>query len=148
MSARAFASCIRLMLLSLNGWTFKIEDLQTLAHIRSFLSLTSIREIELNSTKVHLSILKSDVSMRNDAYECRSVVVLKMAGAQVMLGGPKGVTILGPQLLPYLTGFPYLRELDLSAPARSGMGGSTSSSFVLDDKCLITFFQQINQKFR
>lgn len=54
----------------------------------------------------------------------------------------------GPQLLPYLGGFTSLRELDLSAPARSGLGSSTSAPpLILDDKSIVTFFQQINQKF-
>jgi hypothetical protein len=54
----------------------------------------------------------------------------------------------GPQLLPYLGGFQSLRELDLSAPARSGLGSSSSAPpLILDDKSITTFFQQINQKF-
>lgn len=58
-------------------------------------------------------------------------------------------SLRGPQLLPYLEGFSNLRDLDLSAPARSGLGTSTSAPpLILDDKSLITFFQQITQKFK
>lgn len=66
--------------------------------------------------------------------------------SQVILGDH---TILrGPQLLPYIGGFPCLRELDLSAPARSGLGGTTSPPLIMDDKCVITFFQCLHLQFR
>lgn len=65
---------------------------------------------------------------------------------QIILGDQ--TPLRGPQLLPYLGGFHNLRELDLSAPARSGLGSTTSAPpLILDDKSLSTFFQQINLKF-
>lgn len=55
----------------------------------------------------------------------------------------------GPQLLPYLSGFPCLRELDLSAAAKSSFGGTTTSTpFILDDKCIIAFFHALHTHFR
>lgn len=54
----------------------------------------------------------------------------------------------GPQLLPYLSGFPCLRELDLSAVARSGLSSSSSTPFILDDKCIIGFFHALHTHFR
>lgn len=57
----------------------------------------------------------------------------------------------GPQLLPYLSGFPCLRELDLSGAAKSGLGSngsSTSTPFILDDKCIIAFFHSLHTHFR
>lgn len=145
MSARALGSCITLRLLSLDGWSFRIENISTMAHVRGFLSLTSIRELGLSNCRMHLPMFKGDITISADAYECRSVVVLKMAGAQVMLADQ--IPLRGPQLLPYLGGFPCLRELDLSAPARSGLGSSSSAPHILADKCLVSFFQQINNKF-
>lgn len=54
----------------------------------------------------------------------------------------------GPQLLPYLSGFPCLRELDLSGAAKSGLGSTTSAPFILDDKCIIAFFHSLHTHFR
>lgn len=57
----------------------------------------------------------------------------------------------GPQLLRYLTiatGFPCLRELDLSGAAKSGLGSSTSTPLILDDKCIIAFFHALHTHFR
>jgi hypothetical protein len=54
----------------------------------------------------------------------------------------------GPQLLPYLKGFKNLRELDLSAPIRSGIGSSSSSvpPLILDDKSITSFFNLLSGK--
>lgn len=54
----------------------------------------------------------------------------------------------GPQLLPYLCGFPCLRELDLSSPSKSSLGSSSSTPFILDDKCITGFFQSLHIHFR
>lgn len=83
MSARALGCCITLRLLSLDGWSFRIENVSTLAQVRGFLSLTSVRELGLSNCRLNLPMFKGDIVMSSDAYECRSVVVLKMAGAQV-----------------------------------------------------------------
>lgn len=83
MAARALSSCITLRLLVLDGWTFKVENIATLAAIRGFLSLTSIRELGMSNCRLHLSMFNSNNVMRHDAYECNSVVNLRMAAAQV-----------------------------------------------------------------
>lgn len=57
-------------------------------------------------------------------------------------------TLRGPQLISFLGGFPALREIDLSAPARSTLGSSSSSPFILDDKCVTSFFQCLHTQFR
>lgn len=55
----------------------------------------------------------------------------------------------GPQILPYLSGFPYLRELDLSAATKSSYSGTTASTpFILEDKCVIAFFHALHTHFR
>lgn len=58
------------------------------------------------------------------------------------------VIIRGPQLIPYLSGFSCLRELDLSSPTRSSLGTSTSTSpLILDDKAVTEFFQSLHAHF-
>lgn len=54
----------------------------------------------------------------------------------------------GPHMLPYLTGFVNLRELDLSAPSRTGLGSTTSTPLILSDKDIIGFFSTLNGHFR
>ncbi|EAT41262.1 AAEL007079-PA [Aedes aegypti] len=145
MSARALGSCITLRLLSLDGWSFRIENVGTLASVRGFLSLTSIRELGLNNCRLNMSMFKSDVQMPSSAYECRSVVNLKMAGAQMIFSDH--VSMKGPHMLPYLTGFVNLRELDLSAPSRTGLGSTTTNPLILSDKDMVSFFSTLNAHF-
>ncbi|EDS29102.1 conserved hypothetical protein [Culex quinquefasciatus] len=145
MSARALGSCITLRLLSLDGWSFRIENIGTLASVRGFLSLTSIRELGLNNCRLNVSMFKSDLAMPSSAYDCRSVVNLKMAGAQIIFADH--VSMKGPHMLPYLTGFVNLRELDLSAPSRTGLGSTTSTPLILSDKDIIGFFSTLNGHF-
>lgn len=83
MSARSLGSCITLRLLSLDGWSFKFENIQSLAQVRGFLSLTSVRELGLANCRMYLPMFSQNIQMSNDAYECRSVVVLKLSGTQV-----------------------------------------------------------------
>jgi hypothetical protein len=167
MAARALGSCITLRLLSLDGWSFKFETLTTLAQVRGFLALTSVRELGLSNCRVYLPMFTNVVQLTPESYDCRSIVVLKLSGTQVnnlstnlsesvcfikfnflQIILADQTPLRGPQLLPYLGGFQSLRELDLSAPARSGLGSSTSAPpLILDDKSITTFFQQINQKF-
>lgn len=52
----------------------------------------------------------------------------------------------GPQLMPHLRRFDSLREIDLSAPARSSV--TMSSTFILDDKTITTFFQFLSAQCR
>lgn len=51
-------------------------------------------------------------------------------------------------MLPYLTGFVNLRELDLSGPSRTGLGSNTSNPLILSDKDIIGFFSTLNAHFR
>lgn len=83
MSARALGSCITLRLLSLDGWTFKFETLATLAQVRGFLALTSVRELGLSNCRVYLPMFNNVVQLTSDSYDCRSIVVLKLSGTQV-----------------------------------------------------------------
>ncbi|XP_058812360.1 uncharacterized protein LOC131676943 [Topomyia yanbarensis] len=145
MSARALGSCITLRLLSLDGWSFRIDNIGTLASVRGFLSLTSVRELGLNNCRMNLSMFKSDLVMTSSAYECRSVVNLKMANAQVIFADH--VSMKGPHVLPYLIGFVNLRELDLSGPARTGLGSNSSTPLILSDKDIIGFFATLNANF-
>lgn len=50
--------------------------------------------------------------------------------------------------MPYLRRFESLREIDLSAPARSSIGGTMSSTFILDDKTITTFFHFLSAQCR
>lgn len=50
--------------------------------------------------------------------------------------------------MPHLRRFESLREIDLSAPARSSVGGTMSSTFILDDKSITTFFQFLSAQCR
>ncbi|XP_037946372.1 uncharacterized protein LOC119678555 isoform X2 [Teleopsis dalmanni] len=144
MCARALTSCSTLRLLSLDGWSFRIEHLQTLSIIRAFLSLTSIRELSLANCRLQTNLVKLDTKVSH-IFESRSVVVLKLAGAQIIL--PDQNVLRGPQLLQYIGGFPCLRELDLSAPARSGVDSTHSSPLILDDKCIVQFFNNLHTHF-
>ncbi|XP_053698530.1 uncharacterized protein LOC128745481 [Sabethes cyaneus] len=145
MSARALGSCITLRLLSLDGWSFRIENVATLASVRGFLSLTSIRELGLNNCRLNVPMFKSDLIMTTSAYECRSVVNLKMGNAQIIFADH--VSMKGPHVLPYLIGFVNLRELDLSGPARSGLGSNSSTPLILSDKDITNFFSTLNSNF-
>lgn len=82
MSARALGSCITLRLLSLDGWSFKFENLSTLAQVRGFLALTSIRELGLSNCRVYLPMFNNVVHLTSESYDCRSIVVLKLSGTQ------------------------------------------------------------------
>ncbi|XP_053672008.1 uncharacterized protein LOC128722185 [Anopheles nili] len=145
MSARALGSCITLRLLSLDGWSFRIENVGTLASVRGFLSLTSVRELGLANCRLNLSLFRSDAVVQQGAFECRSVVNLKLAGAQIIFADH--LAMKGPHMLPYLVGFVNLRELDLSAPARAGFGSNTATPLILSDKDLVGFFGTLNASF-
>ncbi|KAI9578222.1 hypothetical protein GQX74_015108 [Glossina fuscipes] len=134
MCARALTSCATLRLLSIDGWCLRIEHAQTLSILRAFLSLTSVREMSLANCRIQTCLIKADAKLAQ-LFESRSVVVLKMAGAQITL--PDLTVFRGPQLLQFIDGFPCLRELDLSAPARSGIESTHTSPLILDDKCIV-----------
>ncbi|XP_058055694.1 uncharacterized protein LOC131207102 [Anopheles bellator] len=146
MSARALGSCITLRLLSLDGWSFRIENIGTLASVRGFLSLTTVRELGLNNCRFNMPMFRSDVPVQPGAYECRSVVNLKLAGAQIIFSDH--LSMKGPHMLPYLVGFVNLRELDLSAPSRTGFGSTSASTpLILSDKDVVGFFHTLNSHF-
>lgn len=51
--------------------------------------------------------------------------------------------------MPHLRKFASLREIDLSAPTRSSsVGGTMSSTFILDDKSITTFFHFLSVQCR
>lgn len=144
-----------------------LQNSVTFAALRAFLTFTSVRELGLSNCRLHFPAIKIDSIPAFESYECRSIVVLKLAGTQVNSQNHQGMNrkiklyyffeqvfladnniLRGPQLLPYLSGFPCLRELDLSAAAKSGLGSSTSTPFILDDKCIIAFFHALHTHFR
>lgn len=62
-------------------FTFKQSE-QTIAAIRMFLKVTSLREIGLSNCRLHLPAVVSE-NIFVKAYECSSMVVLRLAGTQV-----------------------------------------------------------------
>ncbi|KAJ6638733.1 hypothetical protein Bhyg_11471 [Pseudolycoriella hygida] len=137
MIARSLANCLSLRLLILDGWSFRIESEPTILAVRKFLSVTSLREIGLSNCRLHLPAVTSE-SGATKPYECMSMVVLRLAGAQVSLAEQN--ILRGPQLISHLRKFESLREIDLSAPAKSMIGGTMSSEFVIDDRSITNFF--------
>lgn len=101
MSARALGSCITLRLLSLDGWSFKFENLTTLAQVRGFLALTSIRELGLSNCRVYLPMFNSVVQLTPESYDCRSIVVLKLSGTQVNHSRP--IILFNVKLIHFTT---------------------------------------------
>lgn len=98
MSARALGSCITLRLLSLDGWSFKFENLTTLAQVRGFLALTSVRELGLSNCRIYLPMFNNVVHMTSESYDCRSIVVLKLSGTQVNKSLSAIPTLIIPEL--------------------------------------------------
>lgn len=47
------------------------------------MTFTSVRELGLSNCRLHLPTIKIDAIPPVESYECRSIVVLKAAGAQV-----------------------------------------------------------------
>ena len=78
-------------------------------------------------------------------FESRSIVILKLSGAQIIL--PDMTVIMGPKLLNFISGFPCLREIDLSFPAKSGVESARITQLILDDKTVINFFQNLHLSF-
>lgn len=101
--------------------------------------------MSLANCRIQTCLIKADAKLAQ-LFESRSVVVLKMAGAQITL--PDLTVFRGPQLLQFIDGFPCLRELDLSAPARSGIESTHTSPLILDDKCIVQFFQHLHSYYR
>lgn len=86
MVARSLTDCFNLRLLGIDGWTMRLDSLETLAAIRSFLSFSSVRELCLSNCRLHVPMLRYD-SCPNITYSSKSVVVVRCASAQVSEGG-------------------------------------------------------------
>lgn len=59
------------------------QNWSTLAAVRAFLTFTSVRELGLSNCRLHLPSTKLE-TVPPQTYECPSIVVLKLAGAQVI----------------------------------------------------------------
>lgn len=82
MVARSLTDCINLRLLGVDGWTMRLDNFETLASIRSFLSFSSVRELCLSNCRLHVPMLRHDPSPVV-TYKSKSVVVVRCAAAQV-----------------------------------------------------------------
>ncbi|XP_043274140.1 uncharacterized protein [Venturia canescens] len=147
-----------LRLLSLEGWTFRIEESDSLAVFSELLMCTSVRELSLCNARLHLAVHEGPLSRlgrRDDAGAellraapppaCPTIVFLRLAGFQVTVNDRPALR--GPLLLPFLAGFTSLSELDLSLD-KSEIGGSSSSLLFIDDKILQHFFACFSSNFR
>ncbi|XP_016837817.1 uncharacterized protein LOC100677826 isoform X2 [Nasonia vitripennis] len=157
----ALARNSTLRLLSLEGWTFRIEESETLSVFSELLRCTSVRELSLCNARLHLAVHEGPLSRlgrRDDAGAellraaappaCPDVLFLRLAGFQVTVNDR--VALRGPLLLPFLAGFTGLSELDLSLDKSTVGGGSGSGSSLLsiDDRTLIQFFGCLGSSFR
>lgn len=68
----------------LKSHSFKQSE-ATIAAVRMFLKVTSLREIGLSNCRLHLPTVASE-NIFAKAYECSSLVVLRLAGTQVCDG--------------------------------------------------------------
>lgn len=98
----------------------------------------------MNNCRLQTNLIKAEVKIPA-MFDSRSVVVLKLAGAQITL--PDMNILRGPQLLQYVGGFPCLRELDLSTPVRSSVESAHSTPLIMEDKCVVQFFNQLHSYF-
>uniref|UniRef100_A0A0C9QV65 Nlrc5 protein n=1 Tax=Fopius arisanus TaxID=64838 RepID=A0A0C9QV65_9HYME len=150
----ALARNSTLRLLSLEGWTFRIEESDTLSVFSELLTCTSVRELSLCNARLHLAVHEGPLSRlgrRDDAGAellraapppaCPTIVFLRLAGFQVSVNDR--LALRGPLLLPFLTGFTALSELDLSLD-KSEIGGSSGSLLFIDDKILQQFFTSLS----
>ncbi|XP_058792154.1 uncharacterized protein LOC131664796 isoform X2 [Phymastichus coffea] len=157
----ALARNSTLRLLSLEGWTFRIEESETLSVFSELLRCTNVRELSLCNARLHLAVHEGPVSRlgrRDDAGAellraaappaCPDVVFLRLAGFQVTVNDR--LALRGPLLLPFLAGFTGLSELDLSLD-KSTIGCSnanSSSQLFIDDRMLVQFFGCLSTHFR
>ncbi|XP_067205049.1 uncharacterized protein [Linepithema humile] len=158
----ALARNTTLKLLSLEGWTFRIEgfsqESDSLAVFSELLRYTSVRELSLCNARLHLAVHEGPLSRlgrRDDAGAellraapppaCPAIVFLRLAGFQVTVNDR--LALRGPLLLPFLAGFTSLSELDLSLD-KSTIGGSSGSLLFIDDKILQQFFCCLAAHFR
>ncbi|XP_036145696.1 uncharacterized protein LOC105837413 isoform X2 [Monomorium pharaonis] len=154
----ALARNTTLKLLNLEGWTFRIEESDSLAVFSELLRYTSVRELSLCNARLHLAVHEGPLSRlgrRDDAGAellraapppaCPAIVFLRLAGFQVTVNDR--LALRGPLLLPFLAGFTSLSELDLSLD-KSTIGGSSGSLLFIDDKILQQFFCCLAAHFR
>ncbi|XP_072748730.1 uncharacterized protein [Anoplolepis gracilipes] len=154
----ALARNTTLKLLSLEGWTFRIEESDSLAVFSELLRYTSVRELSLCNARLHLAVHEGPLARlgrRDDAGAellraapppaCPAIVFLRLAGFQVTVNDR--LALRGPLLLPFLAGFTSLSELDLSLD-KSTIGGSSGSLLFIDDKILQQFFSCLATHFR
>ncbi|XP_076656954.1 uncharacterized protein LOC143361451 isoform X2 [Halictus rubicundus] len=154
----ALARNTTLKLLSLEGWTFRIEESDSLAVFSELLRYTSVRELSLCNARLHLAVHEGPLARlgrRDDAGAellraapppaCPAIVFLRLAGFQVTVNDR--LALRGPLLLPFLAGFTALSELDLSLD-KSTIGGSSGSLLFIDDKILQQFFSCLSSHFR
>ncbi|XP_076666105.1 uncharacterized protein LOC143367812 isoform X2 [Andrena cerasifolii] len=154
----ALARNTTLKLLSLEGWTFRIEESDSLAVFSELLRYTSVRELSLCNARLHLAVHEGPLARlgrRDDAGAellraapppaCPAIVFLRLAGFQVTVNDR--LALRGPLLLPFLAGFTALSELDLSLD-KSTIGGSSGSLLFIDDKILQQFFACLSSHFR
>ncbi|XP_024938104.1 uncharacterized protein LOC112493602 isoform X2 [Cephus cinctus] len=147
-----------LRLLSLEGWTFRIEESDSLALFSELLRYTSVRELNLCNARLHLAVHEGPLARlgrRDDAgaellraappAACPVIVFLRLAGFQVTVNDR--LALRGPLLLPFLAGFTALSELDLSLD-KSAIGGSSDTLLFIDDKILQQFFGCLSSHFR
>ncbi|XP_026676231.1 uncharacterized protein LOC103505029 [Diaphorina citri] len=199
-----------LKLLSLEGWTFRIEDEASIPMFLTFLESTSVRDLDLSNCRLHVAIHHSNLlhlSRQEDIVQelltsmphltCPSIVFLRLGTFQVcphnilrpavdrcstepstnastnVDSAPRSIdgsvrlclgtifvhqrtrkahspaappTKRGPHLLPFLTGFTNLTDLDLSLD-RTNINSNTIP-LVIDDKSLLAFFQLLSTSFR
>ncbi|XP_043505197.1 uncharacterized protein LOC122526094 isoform X1 [Polistes fuscatus] len=155
---QALARNTTLRLLSLEGWTFRIEESETLSVFSELLRYTNVRELSLCNARLHLAVHEGPLARlgrRDDAGAellraapppaCPAIVFLRLAGFQVTVNDR--LALRGPLLLPFLAGFTGLSELDLSLD-KSAIGGSSGSLLFIDDKILQQFFACLSSHFR
>ncbi|KAI5747925.1 hypothetical protein M8J77_019927 [Diaphorina citri] len=146
-----------LKLLSLEGWTFRIEDEASIPMFLTFLESTSVRDLDLSNCRLHVAIHHSNLlhlSRQEDIVQelltsmphltCPSIVFLRLGTFQLSIN--EKLILRGPHLLPFLTGFTNLTDLDLSLD-RTNINSNTIP-LVIDDKSLLAFFQLLSTSFR
>ncbi|XP_014299386.1 uncharacterized protein LOC103573202 [Microplitis demolitor] len=142
-----------LRLLSLEGWTFRIEESDSLAVFAELLMCTSVRELNLCNARLHLAVHEGPLSRlgrRDDVGAellraappptCPTIVFLRLAGFQVSVNDR--LALRGPLLLPFIAGFTVLSDLDLSLD-KSEIGNNNGSQLFIDDKILQQFFSSL-----
>ncbi|XP_049827178.1 uncharacterized protein LOC126266735 [Schistocerca gregaria] len=162
---QALARNSTLRLLSLDGWTFRIEEEGSLAALVSLLRATGVRDLALRGCRLQLAVHEGPLAAgagpggrgrRAGAaaaahllaalppFTCAAVLFLRLAAFQVTVNDRPALR--GPLLLPFLRGFTHLSDLDLSLEKSSVSG--TGVPLTVDDRALVTFFETLSASFR